>query len=321
MNRGIIGNFLQHLTHFKKYSKSTLKIYTNHLNDFLTYIAYKKWIEYSLYDVTIPDCTDYLSTVSQRKITWSSRYYGQNTIISDGTLSTYAWSIIWLFKRLQIYGERPCLNPQLLPKIRVARPKIEALNDEQVREIIELPEKIEKRRDIALRNKLYILMLYTTWCRATEILTLSYSDIDRFNKEIVIKWKGKKFRSVFITDEVLEVMDQYIEERSKPYINSLWIQFEAKKSEYIFTTLCDTQEARPIAYISIMNMFLKYSQHTEKKINAHMLRHSFATRMLRAGVRERYIQEALGHEYITTTQRYLTVTNKDLSDVHRSVFW
>jgi hypothetical protein len=36
------------------------------------------------------------------------------------------------------------------------------LNDEQVREIIELPEKIEKRRDIALRNKLYILMLYTT---------------------------------------------------------------------------------------------------------------------------------------------------------------
>lgn len=317
--KNTIDEFIKHIKIFKKYSLSCVKQYNNHLNDFYRYISYKK--KYSdRSDVQIKDVIDYLQVLSAKKITWSSRYYWTNTTISDWTLATYANTVIQFYKRLRIYWDKEYLNPLMIPKIRVAHPKIDFLTEEEIEKLLLIPETIERRRDIALRNKLYIMMLYVTWCRATEILQLKMSEITQ-SKEIVIKGKGNKYRSVYINDRVYQLYQEYIQEREKPYINSLWIEFSPKKSEYVFVSLDDARYWHPLSYISIMNLFLKYSKYIEKKVNAHMLRHSFATKMLRSGIRERYIQVSLGHANITTTQRYMSVTNLDLSNIHNKVFW
>lgn len=54
----------------------------------------------------------------------------------------------------------------------------------------------------------------------------------------------------------------------------------------------------------------------KKNLSAHSFRHTLASEMLHAGADLRHIQELLGHEKLTTTQRYLHVVKAELKKVH-----
>lgn len=69
-------------------------------------------------------------------------------------------------------------------------------------------------------------------------------------------------------------------------------------------------------------IFKKYNEwlHRNKKVTCHVLRHSFATNLLRKGIDIRQIQVMLWHSDITTTQRYTHVVDEQLKNTHKSIF-
>ena len=81
----------------------------------------------------------------------------------------------------------PCLRYQDIPKVRVHKPKKVALSDADIDLLLSIPEEVENRNDIALRNKLYLAMLYTTGCRASELLSLTIHEIDIENMQVIVR--------------------------------------------------------------------------------------------------------------------------------------
>jgi site-specific recombinase XerD len=70
---------------------------------------------------------------------------------------------------------------------------------------------------------------------------------------------------------------------------------------------------------SVERLVKKYVKKSGISVDAspHVLRHSFATDLLRSGADIRSVQELLGHKNIATTQIYTHVTNPQLKEIHR----
>lgn len=155
-----IQEFLTHTECVLKQSKSTLKQHRQNLHDFFRFLSYQK-AEFIWSDVTLKDVADYITQVSTKKTTKSSKYYGERSTISASTLANYIKSIVAFFKWMDIYGDK-CLDYRKIPKIKVVKPRPETMTVQEVKKYLLIPEAVETRRDIALRNKLYIAMLYVT---------------------------------------------------------------------------------------------------------------------------------------------------------------
>ena len=85
-----------------------------------------------------------------------------------------------------------------------------------------------------------------------------------------------------------------------------------KDSEYLFISNSLTNISRQ-GFFKILKKECKRVG-IEKNVSPHILRHSFATHLLKHGADLRIIQELLGHEDITTTQIYAHLVNEKLKN-------
>jgi Site-specific recombinase XerD len=179
---------------------------------------------------------------------------------------------------------KPPKRPQRVPTY---------LTDEDVRALIRNAE--------SLRDKVIIEMLAYTGVRVSELCHLRISDIDLTRKSIRIRsGKGDKDRIVLFKDNILTDLNLYIHE----------IKSQNPKAEFLFPT----KKSKYISPISVERIIRKLAKSAgmDKKVTPHVLRHTFATSLLRNGADIRIIQVLLGHSSISTTQIYTHVDNNDL---------
>ncbi|MFA9191789.1 site-specific tyrosine recombinase XerD [Flavobacterium sp. FZUC8N2.13] len=176
-----------------------------------------------------------------------------------------------------------------------------------VEEIDALILAIDLRSNEGERNRVMLETLYSCGLRVSELVSLKISDLFFDEGFIKITGKGNKERFVPIAHSTQKYILLYKE--------NVRINVPAKKefSDTLFLNRRGGQLTRAMVFTIISNLAVKIG--LTKKISPHTFRHSFATHLLENGADLRSIQLMLGHESITTTEIYLHLDRKFLTEV------
>ncbi len=160
------------------------------------------------------------------------------------------------------------------------------------------------------RNRAMLETLYGCGLRVSELVSLKISDLFFDEGFIKITGKGNKERFVPIARLTQKYIQLY-KDSVRPEI-----PFKKEFSDTLFLNRRGGQLTRAMVFTIINNLAAQIG--LKKKISPHTFRHSFATHLLENGADLRSIQLMLGHESITTTEIYLHLDRKFLTDVLES---
>jgi integrase/recombinase XerC len=164
---------------------------------------------------------------------------------------------------------------------------------------------------IGARDRAILELLYSSGIRVNELSTLNMDDIDFHQALIKVMGKGKKQRIVPVGGPALSAIKKYIEKRGEI------VKKEALKIDESCPVFLGRLGTRltPRSVERIVDKYILLSG-VNKKISPHSLRHTFATHLMEGGADLRVIQELLGHESLSTTQRYTEISAQRLMDVY-----
>ncbi|MGH9629331.1 MAG: tyrosine-type recombinase/integrase, partial [Bryobacteraceae bacterium] len=153
-------------------------------------------------------------------------------------------------------------------------------------------------RDIALFE-----LLYGCGIRVSELVGLDMEDVDFSDRWLLIRGKGRKERQVPFGSKAAAALERYLMIRSpKPKERAVFLNARGSR-------LSDR---------SVRKLVRLYSEAIldDPSVHPHSFRHAYATHLLADGADLRSIQELLGHERLSTTQKYTEVSLADLMAVY-----
>ena len=176
-----------------------------------------------------------------------------------------------------------------------------------VNEIDQLIAAIDLSKNEGERNRAILETLYSCGLRVSELVNLKLSDLFFEEGFIKVTGKGNKQRFVPIGKQTQKFIQIYITH----YRNHLMIK--KGNEDVLFLNRRGAKLTRAMIFTIIKELAIAIG--LKKTISPHTFRHSFATHLLENGADLRSIQIMLGHESITTTEVYMHLDRKFLSEV------
>jgi integrase/recombinase XerD len=202
---------------------------------------------------------------------------------------------------------RTCNPLELIETPRIGRKLPDTLSIIDIDKLIAAIDLSSKEGE---RNRAILETLYGCGLRVSELVTLKISDLFFDEGFIKITGKGNKQRFVPIGSFTQNYIDIYK--------NTVRIHLNIQKGheDTLFLNRRGRQLTRAMVFTIIKDLALKIN--LNKVISPHTFRHSFATHLLENGADLRSIQLMLGHESITTTEIYVHLNRKHLSEIMNS---
>ncbi len=272
----MIANFLDHLLLERGMSFHTLDAYGRDLENWESYCEGR---EIPLYPV-VPEYAHSFSREMQRqglsKSTIQRRLAALRSwsrfLVDEGVIESGSWK-----PDLPQKGRR-------LPRI---------LTEPEVSRLLDACR--EGDTYLALRDRGILELCYGCGLRASEAVSVRLEDLNQGNKLLRIRGKGERERMVpFVGNVVTAVLD-YIEQ-ARGEVNSRGVP-------EVFLS----RNGKPLGRGDLWRIVRKRGKLAgipESRLYPHILRHSFATHLLRRGVDLRTLQEIVGHSSINTTEQY-----------------
>ncbi len=292
-----IHRFLNYIEVTKHQSPKTIDNYSRYLRVFLDFI----W-DINIEDISF-DLIQEFNLFLHRK---QSRFWDW---LSIRTQNYYLTSIRSFLKYLA-KNDIEALSPEKIELAKVWTRQVEFLHTDEVNKLLDSVDLKSRTwfRDLAIMH-----CLYSTWIRVSELCWLDIKQVNLNTREFSIRWKWNKLRIVFLSDQSVKHIRQYLKTR----VDNFEPLFLSASNRWRNVSILEWERLR-LKRDAIERIVEKYRLRSWilKKVTPHTLRHSFATWLLSnwAGIRD--VQEMLGHSSITSTQIYTHVTNKRLKEVH-----
>jgi integrase/recombinase XerD len=175
-----------------------------------------------------------------------------------------------------------------------------------VQDIDALIAAIDLSKEEGERNRAMLETLYGCGLRVSELTTLKISDLFFDEGFIKITGKGNKQRFVPISEITKKYIHFYLQKRN-------FLPIQKGHEDTLFLNRRGRQLTRAMIFTIIKDLAVKID--LNKSISPHTFRHSFATHLLENGADLRSIQLMLGHESITTTEIYVHLDRKHLTQI------
>jgi integrase/recombinase XerC len=165
------------------------------------------------------------------------------------------------------------------------------------------------------RDRVIFELLYGCGIRNAELTGLDLADIHWANEVILVRGKGRKQRYVPLGDAAAKAIRHYLPRResklgeARKSTPALLVNHRLRAHSTGDVRLTTRSVGRIVKTLALANGL-------SADTHPHTLRHAFGTHMLEEGADLRAIQELLGHERLSTTQRYTQLTTAQITQVY-----
>lgn len=284
-NKRLIETFLDHYWLSSGASQNTLSAYQSDLKQF------EKWLESSLPQADEKSIQGYfeyrqiesMSTSTQARILTCLRTFYR--FLLDQSL-------------IKVDPTKEIIHPKQVKKLPVF------LNVVEVEKLLNAPD---KKTIFGIRDRAMLELLYSCGLRVSELINLSYHNINLNEEYILIHGKGNKERVLPMGEVAIEHLLDY-EKNARPFLTK-----NSQTESYFLSNRGSSMSRQNFFYI-----IKGYAELAgiEKNLSPHTLRHAFATHLVQNGADLRSVQLMLGHSDISTTQIYTHIQNIQLKTQH-----
>ncbi|MFK7799095.1 MAG: tyrosine-type recombinase/integrase [Aureispira sp.] len=299
------SSFLNYLKYEKRYSKHTIAAYKRDLEQFSSFVQEQKNPPVTWQDI-------FLRYEEDTRTNTKPSILIRSWLVSIMRKGAAASSIHRKVSSLRTYHKFLCQTKALkerpfpsipLPKKQERLPVfVEAKALEKLEEKIAFPDGF-----VGLRDFLILELLYYTGMRRSELLALTWKQVNWNAQQITVLGKGGKTRLLPISKELITSL--------KTYQKLVDETFGAITEEAILLT----DKGKPLYPKFVYNKVKHYLSiiTTIKKRSPHVLRHSFATHLANNGADLNAIKELLGHSSLAATQIYTHNSIEHLKQVYQ----
>jgi integrase/recombinase XerC len=304
--KAMVSDYLSMMANERGASQHTLRAYERELHGFIAWINEKHDGGWSVDRIEHTEIRAYLGSLYDRGLSKASAARALAAIRS------------W-FKWLASTGSVKQNTASLVatPRLPKHLPRVPSI--EQMNRVVD--SVAEDAASWPTRDAAILELLYGCGIRNAELTGLNLDDIQWANEAILIRGKGKKQRLVPLGDAAAQALRAYMVEREARLAAAR--QDYAGKTTALFLNLrlrglgkADGGARLTTRSVGRIVKRIAVQRGLSADVHPHTLRHAFGTHLLEEGADLRAIQELLGHERLSTTQRYTQLTTAQLMVVY-----
>ncbi|HCU07462.1 MAG TPA: recombinase [Clostridiales bacterium] len=281
--------FIDYLIKEKSMAATSLSAYSGDFKEFTAYLGDHK--RKDIPEATNADVVSYLLNLKGA---------GRSGATINRKLASIRAFYHFLMQRGEI-GEDPTQN---IKSPRLPRKKIEFLSIEEVEKLLEQPDGSPK----GIRDRALLELMYASGMRVSEIAMANLADLNLRIGFITCTGEHGKARVIPVGRPARAALEIYVYEGRKALLR------QKKEDGALFLNYLGERISRQ----GVWKIIKEYADQANlgSKLSPQILRNSFAAHMIQNGADIKSLQELLGHEDITATQIFMSVSKNRIMDVY-----